>query len=305
MELEAILLAGPTASGKSRLAMDLARRHDGVVINADSMQVYRELRILTARPSPSDEAAVPHRLYGCVPAAERHSVGRWRDLVVQELTAARLAGRVAIITGGTGLYFRALTAGLAEIPRVPDSVRQDISDQTGSMDSPALHRLLSTEDPEGAARLRPSDRARLLRALEVVRFTGRSLTSWQEENDPSPPLPGAGSALRLVLMPERSILHRRIAERVEQMAANGALGEVEALMGLGLDPDLPVMKAIGVRELGAHLRGETSLDAALTDMKTATRRYAKRQMTWFRNQMPDWRFVVAAGEALDLPFAPA
>jgi len=296
---DAILLAGPTASGKSRLAIDLARRHGGVVINADSMQVYGELRILTARPSPEDRATVPHRLYGHVPARERYSVGRWLSDVAAVIEETRRGGRLPILVGGTGLYFKALSEGLAAVPAVPASVRARIRAEAEGVDTAALHTHLAAIDPEDAAYVRPSDRARILRAMDVFAATRQSLAAWQRASA-GPPLVEPARAVRVVLAPPRALLHERIAERAEHIVRHGGLAEVEALLALGLDGDLPVMKAIGVRELNAHLKGDISLDEAVAAIKTETRRYAKRQMTWFRNQMAEWQFADSAVAALDL-----
>ena len=298
-----VLLAGPTASGKSRLALELALRRDGVVINADSMQVYRDLRVLSARPVAEDEATAAHHLYGHVGAATRYSVGAWLADAAIALAEARTAGRPAIVVGGTGLYFKALTEGLAAIPAIPATLRADILAESAGVASAELHARLAAVDPEDAAAIRPSDRTRIVRALEVFAATGSSHAAWKRTAG-SPPLVDAGAAQRLVLMPDRTELHRRIAERAERMVHGGALEEVRALLALGLNPDLPAMKAIGVRELRDHLAGKTSLEEATTAIKTETRRYAKRQMTWFRNQMGDWRTVESAS-ALDLLGGPA
>ncbi len=282
-----ILLAGPTASGKSRLAMELAAKHGGIVINADAMQVYAELRVLTARPSAADEAAVPHRLYGHVPAETRYSVGAWLRDVAPVVGEARREGQVAIIVGGTGLYFKALTEGLATVPPIPAEMRAAIHGEIEGVPTPVLHARLAALSPEETAALRPTDRARIVRALEVVTATGRPLAEWQRVAA-APPLVAPGAARRLVLAPDRAELHRRIAERAERMLHEGAIAEVAALAGLGLDPELPAMKAIGVRQLIDHAAGKLSRDEALAAIRTETRRYAKRQMTWFRNQMRDW-----------------
>jgi tRNA dimethylallyltransferase len=287
---QAILLAGPTASGKSRLALALAREHGGVVINADSMQVYAELRMLTARPSPDDEAAVPHRLYGTVPAAERYSVGAWLGDVAAALSAAREEGRMPIVVGGTGLYFKALTEGLTAVPPIPDEVRERLRAEAEGLSAEELHARLAASAPDDARAIRPSDRGRIVRALEVFEATGRSLARWQEA-EPLPPLIDPARTRRIVLTSDRAVLHERIGARAEEMVLGGGLAEAEAIGKLGLNPELPAMKAIGVRELLDHLDGKTSLDEALAAMKTETRRYAKRQMTWFRNQMADWETV--------------
>lgn len=289
---EAILIAGPTASGKSRLAMELAAKHGGVVVNADSMQVYRELGILTARPSAEDEAAVPHRLYGTIAAATRYSVGAWLVDVGRALGELREEGKVPIVVGGTGLYFKALTEGLSAVPPIPAEVRERVRDETAGLSAPELHLRLVANSPDDARQVRPSDRMRILRALEVFEATGRSLARWQEA-EPLTPLIDPARTHRIVLSVDRAVLHERIAARAEAMVHGGALAEAEALGALGLDPELPAMKAIGVRELLDHLAGNTSLDEALAAMKTETRRYAKRQETWFRNQMGDWERVAS------------
>jgi tRNA dimethylallyltransferase len=282
----AILLAGPTASGKSRRAMELARKSGGVVVNADAMQVYRELRVLTARPSVEDEAAVPHRLYGHVPAATRYSVGAWLTDVSAALAAAREDGKVPIVVGGTGLYFKAMTEGLAAIPPIPPEVRAQILVETEAVATEALYARLAATDPEDAAAVRPSDRARILRALEVFEATGRSLLAWRSR--PARPLVDPARVERMVIEIDRAELHARIAERAEAMVREGAIEEARALGGLGLSPDLPAMKAIGVRQFLDHEAGKLSLAEAIATVKTETRRYAKRQMTWLRHQMKNW-----------------
>lgn len=287
---DAILLAGPTASGKSRLALDLAVKHNGVVVNADSMQVYAELSVLTARPSAEDEAAMPHRLYGHVSAAAPYSVGRWLADVAVVLAEARDNGMTPIVVGGTGLYFRALTLGLATVPPISPAVRDRVRAEARGIDTAALHGRLTVVDREAAETTRPSDRARILRAIEVMEATGQSLTAWWRVGE-APPLVPPAQAERIVLAPPRAILHQRIAERAGHMAHHGGPAEVEALLSLGLDREVPAMKAIGVRELAAHLKGDTSLDEAIAAIKTETRRYAKRQTTWFRGQMADWRWI--------------
>jgi len=302
-ETVVVLLAGPTASGKSRLALDIATRRDGIVINADSMQVYRDLRVLSARPSSDEERAAPHRLYGHVSAAMRYSVGAWLNDVAHVLREARSAGQNTIVVGGTGLYFKALTGGLATVPAIPPTLRGELLAETADVDSRALHDRLTALDPEDAAAIRPSDRTRIVRALEVFTATGVSLAAWKNSAG-APPLIDPAHAERIVLTLDRAELHRRIAERADLMVRGGAIEEVRALLALGLSPELPAMKAIGVRELRGHLAGKISLEEATAAIKTETRRYAKRQMTWFRNQMGDWR-VVDAGSALDLPGGPA
>ena len=285
----AVLIAGPTASGKSRLGLELARRLGGVVINADSMQVYGELRILSARPSPDDEAAAPHRLYGHVAAGERYSVGRWLVDVAALLGEARQRQLLPIFVGGTGLYFKALTEGLATIPPIAPAVREHWRWRGREEPPESLHAILTMRDPEGAAAIRPSDRVRIVRALEVIEGTGRPLVAWQRMAQAPAPLVPPATATRIVLDPDRPLLHKRVAARADRMVAAGALDEVRALQRLGLDPALPAMKAIGVREFRDHFAGKLSLEEAVAAVKTETRRYAKRQATWFRNQMSDWR----------------
>ena len=288
---KAVLIAGPTASGKSRLALDLARRHGGMVINADSMQVYRELRILTARPGVADESIASHRLYGHVPAAIRYSVGAWIREVEDAIGKAHEAGGLPVVVGGTGLYFKALSEGLSEIPPVPADVRQEVRALAEGETSEALHRRLAAIDPRDARQIRASDRARILRALDVYMATGRPLVVWREQ--PVEPILDMSAVARFILEPERSLLYARIDGRAETMITEGAIDEVEALLALGLSEELPAMKAIGVRHLADHLAGNLPLDAALAGIRTETRRYAKRQLTWFRNQMSDWPRLAA------------
>jgi tRNA dimethylallyltransferase len=289
-----ILIGGPTASGKSALALALAEELNGVVINADSMQVYRDLRIITARPTPDEEARVPHRLYGHVDAAENYSVGRWLFDAMAVLAEAEGQGRLPIFVGGTGLYFKALTLGLSAVPPIPPAIRAAVRARLAAEGSQALHADLSCRDPAAAERIRPADGVRIVRALEVVEATGRSLGDWHR--DGMQPLL-AHSAAKLFLNVARDELYRRIDRRFEAMLDAGALDEVVALDARGLDPLLPAMKAHGVPWLRRHLRGEISLAAAAEEAKNDTRHYAKRQATWFRHQLPDWRWV-APGEVL-------
>lgn len=291
----AVLIAGPTASGKSAAARDLAgaieRQGRGAwIVNADSMQVYDALRVLTARPSEADAARIPHRLYGHVPAERRYSVGAWLDAVAAVLGDAERAGALAIVVGGTGLYFKALTEGLAALPPIPPDIRARWGERLQAEGIAALHAHLGDRDAAAAAAIRPSDAQRILRALEVLEATGRPLGAWQQEAA-LPLLPLDDSVAALVIEPERDGLYRRIEARFDAMAAGGAIEEVRALLQRGLDPALPAMKAIGVKEFAAFLRNEIRLETAVGQAKTATRRYAKRQMTWLRNQMPDWARV--------------
>jgi len=288
----AVLIAGPTASGKSALALTLAgdaarAGRPAWIANADAMQVYDALRILTARPSAADEARVRHRLYGHVPAETRYSVGAWLADMERVLGEARDSGALVIAVGGTGLYFKALTEGIATIPAVPADVRRRVGDRIRAEGVATLHAELLANDPASAAALRPSDAQRVARALEVLEATGAGLCAWQQRARQLPLL-HPSEAVRVVLDISRPALHARIEARVERMVEQGALEEVRALLARGLAPDLPAMKAIGVRPFAAHLRGEVSLKQAIADAKTETRRYAKRQDTWFRNQMPGW-----------------
>jgi tRNA dimethylallyltransferase len=296
---EIILIGGPTASGKSRYALAEARRLGAVIVNADSMQVYRELRVLSARPSPEDEAAAPHRLYGHVGASERYSVGRWLADIGAVLAELRAESRPAIVVGGTGLYFKALTEGLATVPPIPADVREHWRSRGAAEPVEALHEELARRDPESAAALRPSDRTRVVRALEVLDGTGRSLIAWHRMAAAPRPLVDPAQATRIVFDPDRVGLHERIGARADHMVASGALDEVRGLLGLGLDPAFPAMKAIGVREFRDHFTGKLSLDEAIAAVKTETRRYAKRQGTWFRNQMSGWKRFGGVGD--DLP----
>jgi tRNA A37 N6-isopentenylltransferase MiaA len=390
-EIGAVLIAGPTASGKSALALALAESLGGTIINADSMQVYRDLRIITARPTAEEEARVPHRLYGHVDAGVSYSTGRWCVEASAALREAQSAGRLPIVVGGTGLYFKALTHGLAAIPAIPADVRARVRKRLREEGPAALHAELEARDPQMARRLMPRDRTRVARALEVVTATGRSLADWQRDGmrgaaraglrpaptdpppmdvaadlrpaptgaammdvgaglrpaptdpppmdvaadlrpaptDPPPMDVGAGlkpaptdpppidvaaglkpapanaammdvaaglrpapaNVVRIFLCVERAELYARIDARFERMLGSGALAEVQALRSRSLDPALPAMKAHGVPWLLRHLAGEIDLEAAVEAAKRDTRRYSKRQVTWFRHQLPEWRFV--------------
>jgi tRNA dimethylallyltransferase len=282
----ALLIAGPTASGKSALALAVAQRLDGVVINTDSMQVYRDLKVITARPGPAEDARAPHLLYGHVDAAENYSVGRFVEDAAVALDEARRLGRIAIFIGGTGLYFKALTVGLAAIPPVPAEIRAAVRARLDELGGPALHAELAARDPATAVRLRPADRPRIARALEVLDATGRSITDWHR--DGMPPLLDPARVARIFIEPDRAALYRRIDARFDVMLAAGALEEVRTLAARRLDPLLPAMKAHGVPWLIRHLAGDLSLVAAAEEAKKDTRHYAKRQFTWFRHQLADW-----------------
>jgi len=294
---KAILIAGPTASGKSAAALVLAEHLRGTVINADSMQVYRELVILTARPTEAETSRVPHRLYGIVPAREAYSVGRWLDDAARAIGEAEGEGRVPILVGGTGLYFKALLEGLAPVPDVPPEIRKAWRERAEKVGAEGLYRELEARDPVMAARLRPSDKQRLLRALEVIDATSVSLSEWQGGN--TAPVLAPDSVLKLVIAPEREALYAAIDARFAAMVEAGAIEEVRALLALGLDLSLPAMRAQGVRELASYLSGESSFEAATAKAKTETRRYAKRQMTWLRRFMKDWEWFPDAGAAAD------
>jgi tRNA dimethylallyltransferase len=286
---KAVLIAGPTASGKSALAFDLADRFAGAVINTDSMQVYRDLRIITARPTPDEEARVPHRLYGHVDAAVNFSAGAWVADATKVLAEARSENRLPIFIGGSGLYFKALTRGLSAVPPTPTEVREAVRARLERDGVEALHAALARRDPVAAERLKPRDRTRIARALEVVEATGRSLTDWHREG--LPPLLPPGTFAALFLAPEREQLYARIDARFDTMLKSGAMEEVERLAARGLDPLLPAMKAHGVPALMRHLKGETSLEQAAAIGKADTRHYAKRQFTWFRHQLPEFPWV--------------
>lgn len=282
---DAILITGPTASGKSALSLDLAARYDGVVINADSMQVYDTLRILTARPSDREMAGIEHRLYGHVPASETYSTGAWTRDLAPVLDEIRERNRLPIIIGGTGLYFKALTGGLSAMPPVPAALREALRAELAAQGAAALHDALSRDDAEAAARIRPGDGQRILRALEVKRASGRSILAFQAESGPV--LVDPDRALKLVVEPERALLRKRIDRRFSTMLEEGAVEEVKRVLALELSPDLPVMKAIGVPQIAAMLAGTMTREQVVETASAATRQYAKRQMTWFRNQMDE------------------
>ena len=280
-----LIVGGPTASGKSGLALELARRLNGVVINADSMQVYHELSLLTARPGPEALAGAPHRLYGVLSARAACSVARWLGLALAEIADCHREGKLPVVVGGTGLYLRALSHGLSELPEIPEEIRAAARQRLDAIGPAALHAELAARDPAGAARLKPGDRQRVLRAWEVLEAPGRPLAAWQNDNRATPP-PGL-SFSTIVLDPPRAELYESCDRRFDAMLAAGGLDEARALERLDLDPALPALKALGVPELRRHLAGELSLDEAAALARQSTRRYAKRQVTWFRHQVID------------------
>ncbi len=275
----ALIVAGPTASGKSALALTLAQRLNGTIINADAMQVYRELRIVTARPTAEDEARVPHELYGVRPAAEAGSVAWWRAAALEAMQNARAAGRLPILTGGTGLYFGSLTQGLAEIPAPSPAARDEARRLLKELGPGALHARLAAEDPETAARLRPTDSQRVARAWEVWRGTGRGLAAWQT----TAAQPARWRFAAIMIDPPRTELRTAIAARLSAMLSDGAVEEVRALLALGLDPALPAMRAHGVPELAAYIHGGLTLEQTIQRIELVTGQYTKRQATWFRH----------------------
>jgi tRNA dimethylallyltransferase len=287
--LKAVLIAGPTASGKSALALALAQKTDGIIINTDSMQVYRDLRVLTARPTREEEALAPHRLYGHVDASINFSAGAWVADAAKMLEEARAQDRLPIFVGGSGLYFKALTRGLSAVPPISPDVREAVRARLERDGVEALHAELARRDPAYAERLKVRDRTRIARALEVVEATGRSLTDWHREG--LPPILPSGEFHALFLSPEREALYARIDARFDAMLKAGALEEVSALAARKLDPLLPAMKAHGVPALIRHLAGELALEEAAVIGRADTRHYAKRQFTWFRHQLPEFEWL--------------
>ena len=287
-----VLIAGPTASGKSALALRLARRIGGVVVNADSMQVYRDLRIITARPTVADEALVPHALYGTIDGATSHSVAQWLRDVGDALRHAEESGLTPILVGGTGLYFKALTQGLSDIPAVPVEVRAALRRWASTRPPNALHAELARRDPKTAQGLRPTDPQRVTRALEVHLATGESLATYQAKR--SIPLLASGQYVGIILTLERGILRERVDQRFETMISDGALIEVDEYRRRDVDGSLPLMRAHGVPPLIRYLTNAANLSAAMEEGKADTRRYLKRQETFFRHQLPDFAVVAPA-----------
>ncbi|HSX75041.1 MAG TPA: tRNA (adenosine(37)-N6)-dimethylallyltransferase MiaA [Shinella sp.] len=293
---DAILITGPTASGKSALAVRLAAEHGGVVVNADSMQVYDTLDVLTARPQPQDMAGIEHRLYGHVPAGAAYSTGDWLREATAIVAELRAREALPVFVGGTGLYFRALTGGLSDMPVIPEAIRSHLRGRLAGEGAESLHQALAARDPQTAARLKPGDGQRIVRALEVLEATGRSISAFQAATGPA--VIDAERAEKIVVLPDRAVLAARIDRRFSEMLASGAVAEVEALLALDLPPAMPVMKAIGVPQITAMLAGTMSAAEVVERGAAATRQYAKRQMTWFRNQLDEsWRRIdpLAAG----------
>ena len=285
MTRQILLIAGPTASGKSALALRAARALDGEIVNADALQLYADLTVLSARPTVEEQAGVPHHLFGVADGADGWSVGRWLRAASPLIADIRARGRTPVVVGGTGLYFKALTEGLADVPPTPAAVRQSVAGMYDTLGEDRFRALLASADPDTARRIEAGDRMRLQRAMEVLEATGRPLSVWQADTAPALE-PDAWRAVAIV--PDRANLYARCDARFDAMLAAGALDEVRALLTRGLDAQLPVMKAVGVRELAAHLAGEITLDQAADLARQETRRYAKRQLTWLRNQTPDW-----------------
>lgn len=279
------LIGGPTASGKSRLALEMAVATNAIIINADSQQLYADMDVLSARPPAEDEAKAEHRLYGIADAAEAWSVGKWSRAALAEIERAQSLGRDAILVGGTGLYFNALTKGLADIPQIPPEVRAEVEAEYDRIGEDAFRAQLSQVDTESEAKIFPSDRQRLIRAMSVWKSTGKSLTTYKAETRP---LLEEGSWTGIIVEPERETLYANCDRRVDIMLATGAIEETKTLMARGLDMGLPSMKAVGLREIAAWLDGTMTRDEAVAAMKQSTRNYAKRQLTWFRNQQADW-----------------
>lgn len=292
-----VILTGPTASGKSAFALGLAEKHGGVIINADSQQLYRDLKILTARPSAENEATAPHKLYGMLAGGEACSAGHWLNLAKMEIDWARKHNRLAIITGGSGLYIKALLEGIAPIPDIPDTVRDQATSDYDHMGKDAFADRLKWVDPDFFTRLKVHDRQRLIRAYAVWLGSGKSLSHWQSQTT-TPPYTPADIKTYVVTLP-RETLYERCNQRFENMIGQGAIEEVKNLLTQNLTPTLPIMKSVGVPELSAYLRGETTLEEAKTAATQATRNYAKRQLTWFRNQLPQAMPIPYDGQLLD------
>jgi len=301
--VKAVVVGGPTASGKSEIALQIAREFGGVVINADSMQVYQELRIVTARPDDAALSAAPHALYGVLSVRERCSAGRWRDMALTAIQEALAGGQLPVLVGGTGLYLKALLESIAETPDIPDTVVDKTEAWLATAGLDAGRRRLEKIDPDTASRLAVIDRQRLVRALSVADHTGKSLSWWAARQPQSPDV--ALDPLRIAVLPEREILYPRIDSRFTWMVDNGAVDEIRQLERLGLSPSLPAMKAVGVPQLRAYLEGSLDLPTAIARGQAATRQYAKRQFTWFRHQYraPEFSFAQFSERNRDELFA--
>ncbi len=291
----ALFIAGPTASGKSAFAMKTAAAYDGIIINADSMQVYRDLSVISACPSAAEQKQVTHRLYGFLDATEICSAAFWAEKAMAEIRSAWATGKLPILVGGTGMYFKVLIDGIAKIPDIPADVRAQVRRECQDLGSEALYTELTVSDPITAARLAPGDSQRVSRAIEVVRSTGIPLSDWQKDTKPGPmqSFDEAGEIGKYVVLPDREELYARCDHRFDQMMEQGAIEEVRALVGRNLRNDLPIMRALGVPSLARYLAGETTYDQAADDAKMQTRRFAKRQLTWFRNQFSHWKMLNA------------
>lgn len=290
-----IIIGGPTGSGKSALALDLAERLGGAIVNADSMQQYRDLRIITARPTLADHRRAPHYLYGHLPAEQPGSAGQWLAQATRVIDEIKGQERVPIVVGGTGLYLKALLHGIADVPDVPSEIRVSTSERFDALGVPGFHQDFARRDPEQAALLEPGDRQRLIRAAEVLEATGKSLLHWRARAHKRAVLPEP--IVGVALMPPRAELHRRIEQRLQIMIDRGALDELEMLRKKQLQRELPLMKAVAVPELLAYLDGELNLGSAVTRAAAKTRQYAKRQMTWLRHQLPELETVTEFGDS--------
>lgn len=294
-QFRAILIAGPTASGKSALAIRLANDLGGVIINADSMQVYKDLQIITARPDSDEEKAAPHRLYGTIDGAEACSAVEWSAMAMQEIERAWASGLMPILVGGTGLYFKTLLEGMVTIPPIDPEIRQQVRSDVDEFGPQVMHTKLKELDIRAFERLEPADSQRISRAMEVVLSTGKALSAWQDEPHAGPLtlLDGEGKIAKIVIDIDRDILYERCEFRLEKMIKEGALDEIGSLLKRDLDPSLPILKALGVPSLSAYLEGKAAEDEAVSAAKTQTRQFAKRQLTWFRNQFASWDRVNA------------
>lgn len=298
-----IIIGGPTGSGKTALALDLAERIGGAIVNADSMQQYRDLRIITARPTLADHRRARHHLYGHLPAEKPGSVGEWLRRATRVVDEIRSQERVPIVVGGTGLYLKALLKGIAAVPDIPSEIRLATSERFDELGVPGFHQDFAKRDPEHAALLEPGDRQRLIRAAEVLEATGKSLLYWRSQPQKRATLPEP--IVGVALMPPRAALHRRIEQRLQKMIEAGALEELEALRQRDLPHDLPLMKAVAVPELLANLDGKLDLTTAIKRAAAKTRQYAKRQMTWLRHQLPELEPMEQFGDSADAVFEPS